>query len=216
MTRQPGLVKRLWYNWKMLQLPWRRRRLAGFDLEGNSYWEFKISKHAARTRRIVEYPGGVYHSDVNVPPQWIQWLRQTRFEAPTIQEQQLEVLRQERMKMLAAQADARWAAKPSAVDAPDKQQPVQVLESSDPNSSIRQMNVDQETRDRAELLSPVTEEENIQEEAPQIDAAPTLKTRKPMRTEPKDSPWDQAAAKGNPGDEWQPASWSPAPARRRS
>lgn len=43
---------------------------AGFDLQGNMYWEWKIVKHAARTRRIVEYPGGVYHSDVNVPRTW--------------------------------------------------------------------------------------------------------------------------------------------------
>jgi NADH dehydrogenase [ubiquinone] 1 alpha subcomplex assembly factor 2 len=41
--------------------------VAGFDLDGNSYWEWKIVKHAARTRRIVEYPGGVHHSDVDVP-----------------------------------------------------------------------------------------------------------------------------------------------------
>ncbi|KAJ4359814.1 uncharacterized protein N0V89_000370 [Didymosphaeria variabile] len=215
MTRQPGLVKRLWWNWKMLPLPWRRRKLAGFDLEGNTYWEWKIVKHAARTRRIVEYPGGVYHSDVQVPPQWAQWLRQTRFEAPTMAEQQAEALRQERIKMLAAQADARWAAKPSAVDAPDKQQPVQMLESRDPNTGIRQTNADQEIRGRVDPQPAVTEED-IEAEARQTDAAPTLKKRKPMRKEPKDSPWKQAAAKGNPGEEWQPASWSPAPARRRS
>lgn len=198
-----------------MPMPWRRRTLAGFDLDGNTYWEFKIAKHAARTRRIVEYPGGVYHSDVNVPPQWAQWLRQTRFEAPTIQEQQQEVLRQERIKMLAAQADARWAAKPSAVDAPDKQQPTQMLQSRDSSTGIKQTNIDQEIRDSAESL-PEVKEEHIQEEAPQSDAAPTLKKRKPMRTEPKDSPWKQAAAKGNPGEEWQPASWSPAPIRRRT
>ncbi|KAK7179971.1 hypothetical protein DPSP01_009860 [Paraphaeosphaeria sporulosa] len=215
MARQPGLVKRLWWSWKMLPLPWRRRTLAGFDLEGNTYWEWKIAKHARRTRRIVEYPGGAYNSDVHVPPQWAQWLRQTRAEAPTMEEQQAEAMRQERIKLLAAQADARWAAKPSAVDAPDKQQPVQMLESRDPSTGIRQMNADQETRDKAEPPKAVTEEA-IREEAPQTDAAPTLKTRMPMQTEPKDSPWKKAAAKGNPGDEWQPSSWSPAPARKRS
>ena len=143
--------------------------------------------------------------------QWAQWLR---FEAPTIQEQQQEVLRQQRIKLLAAQADARWAEKPSAVDAPDKQQPIQMLESADPNTGIRQMNTHQETRDRAEALFPATEE-RVQDEAPQTDAAPTLKTKQPMRTEPRDSPWKQAAGKGNPGEEWQPAPWSPAPARRK-
>ncbi|KAK3210095.1 hypothetical protein GRF29_44g1679242 [Pseudopithomyces chartarum] len=214
MTRQPGLVKKLWYTWKMVQLPWRRRTLAGFDLDGNTYWEFKIAKHAARTRRIVEYPSGVYHSDVNVPPQWAQWLRQTRFDAPTIQEQQHEVLRQERIKLLAAQADARWASKPSAVDAPDKQQPVHMLESRDQTTGISQpattTTTSSSTTTRAEPPPSVTED-SIQEHAP-----PKLKEEKPMQTEPKPSPWKPAAAKGNPGDEWQPASWSPAPARKRS
>lgn len=124
-------------------------------------------------------------------------------------------MRQERIRFLAAQADERWAAKPSAVDAPDRQQPVQMLESRDPNTGIRQMNADQDVRDRAEPQQAVTEED-IHTKAREDNAAPTLKKRKPMRKEPKDSPWNQAAAKGNPGQEWQPAPWSPAPARRRS
>lgn len=129
-------------------------------------------------------------------------------------EQQAEAMRQERIKLLAAQADARWAAKPSAVDAPENQQPVHMLQSRDPSTGIRQMNVHHGMRDAAEPRAPVTDEA-AEETAPQTDPAPTLKTRTPMKTEPKDSPW-RNAAKGNPSDEWQPASWSPAPARKRS
>lgn len=143
---------------------------------------------------------------------WMQWLRHTRFEPPTIADQEAEVYRQQRMKTLAAQADARWASKPSMLDAPDKQQPVQMLESRDPNTGFRQMNASQEIRDEAQSLQEVREEDI---EGNQADAAPTLKTRKPMQTEPKDSPWKQAV-KGNPGDEWQPASWAPGPAKRRA
>lgn len=51
---------------------------------------------------------------------WIQWLRHTRYEAPTINEQQLDEIRQTKIKQLAAQADARWASKPSYLDAPSK------------------------------------------------------------------------------------------------
>src|SRR5687767_11025223 len=112
----------------------------------------------------------------------MQWLRHTRYEAPTIADQQAEVYRQARMKTLAAQADARWAAKPSVLDAPDKQQPVQVLESRDPNRGVRQMNVE-EIRDEA--APPRTVGEGT-EEAAQTDDASSLKTRKRMRTEPKD------------------------------
>lgn len=109
------------------------------------------------------------------------------------------------MKVLAAQADARWAAKPSALDAPDKQQPVQMLQSQDPTSGIRQMNIDQDLRDNPELEGKAS----LKEE----DTAPTIKTRQRMRKEPKDSPWKQMPK--NPGDEWQPAPWSPGPAKRK-
>ncbi|KAF2689862.1 hypothetical protein K458DRAFT_382990 [Lentithecium fluviatile CBS 122367] len=212
MARTPGPIRRLWYNWKMMQLPWRKRWLVGFDLEGNTYWEFKDALHAGRKRRIVNYGQWIHHGDVNVPPVWMQWLRHTRAEAPTIADQQAEVYRQARIKQLAAQADARWAAKPSVLDAPDKQQPAQMLESRDPNAGVAQMNADLETTEKAE---PSRSEALNPEEAARTEDAPTLKTRKRMRTEPKDSPWQQVA-KGNPGDEWQPAPWSPGPAKRRT
>jgi NADH dehydrogenase [ubiquinone] 1 alpha subcomplex assembly factor 2 len=48
----------------------------------------------------------------------VQWLRYTREEAPTLEEQRLDVLRQQRMKVLAAEADARWAGKESFLVAP--------------------------------------------------------------------------------------------------
>merc|ERR1711900_56065 len=38
---------------------------------------------------------------------------------------------QRNLKILAAQADARWAAKPSFLDAPERSQPVPALESKD-------------------------------------------------------------------------------------
>ena len=142
----------------------------------------------------------------------MQWLRHTRYEAPTITEQRAEVQRQAQIKMLAAQADARWAAKASVLDGPDKQQPVQVLESRDPNAGVTQMNATVDASERR--AQPAVDQTT--EGATRTNDAPTLKTRKPMRTEPKDSPWKQKQnAKGNPGDEWQPASWSPGPAKRR-
>jgi NADH dehydrogenase [ubiquinone] 1 alpha subcomplex assembly factor 2 len=141
----------------------------------------------------------------------MQWLRHTRHEAPTIADQQAEVQRQAQIKMLAAQADARWAAKASVLDGPDKQQPVQMLESRDMNAGVTQMNADVAASEKA-ASSTV---EKHREEVAHLDGVPTLKTRKPMRSEPKDTPWKHMA-KGNPGDEWQPASWSPGPAKRRT
>ena len=142
----------------------------------------------------------------------MQWLRHTRFDPPTLVEQQADVIRQQQLKQLAAQADARWAAKPSFLDAPDKQQPTQMLQSRDPTSGIRQMAADQE-------LNPSRTPKKVDDvidETEESNDAPVLRTRQ-LRSEPKakDSPWKQST-KGNPGDEWTPDAWSPAPARRRA
>lgn len=89
MARNPGPIRRLWYSWKMMQLPWRRRWLVGmsrcsesspaqqsltgpgFDLEGNTYWEFKDALHSHRNRRIVKYGRRTHYGDVAVPRQYL-------------------------------------------------------------------------------------------------------------------------------------------------
>jgi len=125
--------------------------------------------------------------------------------------------------MLAAQADERWASKPSALDMPDKQQPIQPLQSRDPQSGVTQMNADQEVRDRIEPPQSLEEQEARPQAAE--DAAPQEMPRDPpvpsspsaapskrkSKKEPRDSPWDQA----EPPKDWQPQGWTPAPARRR-
>jgi NADH dehydrogenase [ubiquinone] 1 alpha subcomplex assembly factor 2 len=157
----------------------------------------------------------------------MQWLRHTRYDPPSIAEQQQDMVRQDRMKVLASQADARWASKPSALDSPDKQQPMQMLQSRDPDSGVTQMNADQEVRDRAEPPRTLEEQEAkpqsaVEESTPQdmprdppvpasSDAAPSTQAKRKTKKEPKESAWGQAEA---PKD-WQPQGWSPAPARRR-
>jgi NADH dehydrogenase [ubiquinone] 1 alpha subcomplex assembly factor 2 len=165
----------------------------------------------------------------------MQWLRHTRFEPPTVQEQQAELQRQQNIKLLAARADERWASKPSALDAPDKQQPIQMLESRDPKSGVVQTNAEQELRSRgpesrsAEASQQEEERpkndmrpdvtpgaEAPQEESGLTEEAPMFKAKKKMRPNkaPKeDSPWKQVVA-GNPGDDWQPKAWTPPPRRR--
>ncbi|KAA8626382.1 NDUFA12 domain containing protein [Pyrenophora tritici-repentis] len=140
MAGTPGPIRRAWYQWKMQRFPWRKKWLVGFDLQGNTFWEFKEALHALRNRRIAKYSRSTHLGDVQISPSWMQWLRHTRFEPPTVDEQHQDLIRQARIKQLAAQADARWAEKPSALDAPDKQQPMQMLQSKDPDSGVTQMN----------------------------------------------------------------------------
>ncbi|KAK7432788.1 hypothetical protein QQZ08_000650 [Neonectria magnoliae] len=117
-----GPVAQAWYQWKALRLPWRKRFLMGYDLEGNTYWEFRLTRGTEageRWRRIVNYPRSTHYSQVKVNPQWHQWLRYTRRDPPTLDEQQDDVVRQARIKVLAAEADARWEAKPRVMEAPE-------------------------------------------------------------------------------------------------
>jgi NADH dehydrogenase [ubiquinone] 1 alpha subcomplex assembly factor 2 len=165
----------------------------------------------------------------------MQWLRHTRFEPPTVAEQQQDLRRRETIKLLAARADQRWAEKPSALDAPDKQQPIQVLESRDPKSGVVQSNVDvgrEEARRRdtavpldvphqaeaaqkqAETASQQTVVPPAQAEAEQTPPAKSQFKKQKARKDPKDSPWNKAS-QANPGDDWQPKGWSPAPAARK-
>ncbi|KAL8713799.1 MAG: hypothetical protein Q9220_002326 [cf. Caloplaca sp. 1 TL-2023] len=107
----------LWLKWKSLQLPWRKRWLAGTDLNGNSYFYFRPTL-SQKPRRLLQQNPLVPYSDIQIPVQWHQWLRHTRPAPPSIQELQIDVQRKAELKQLAAAADARWASKPSVLDAP--------------------------------------------------------------------------------------------------
>lgn len=64
--KAPGALKQIWFKWKTLRLPWRRQFLAGSDLSGNTFWEFKDAMNAQRFRRIVKYAKAGHYSDVKI------------------------------------------------------------------------------------------------------------------------------------------------------
>ena len=137
--------------------------------------------------------------------QWMQWLRHTRFDPPSLAEQQADIVRQARIEQLAAKADERWVSKPSVLDAPDKQQPIQMLVSKDPKASVGQMNVEGQKPVDIPVQEGQKEEASRKAEQPQ----------KKVTEELKKSPWPKEPSRKNPGEDWQPASWTPQPARRR-
>lgn len=81
-------VRKLWWRWKSLRLPWRKKWLVGIkinsqsqfasthretgaDLSGNTFWEFKDQIAIGRMRRIVEYANAnVHYADVKVSRQY--------------------------------------------------------------------------------------------------------------------------------------------------
>ncbi|KAF9891971.1 hypothetical protein FE257_002935 [Aspergillus nanangensis] len=186
-------VNSLWFKWKSLRLPWRKSFLVGSDLKGNTYWEFKDALNANRFRRIVKFDPKTHYSDVQVSPQWHQWLRRVRDNAPSIEEQKADIVRQMQMKQLARLADERWASKPSYLDNPKTPKPrTPATGTSD-----------------ATLSSPQRNEEGIPDastttsDQPADNAAPAAKDK---------DPW--ATARGGPSENWEPETWAPKPTQR--
>lgn len=92
-------------------IPFRRKFFMGYDLFGNTYWEFTIDGNMQRLRRKLEpYQEQLFKADYfrTVPPQWLLWLRRTRIDPPTLEELINDQVRQQRIKILAQQADEKW------------------------------------------------------------------------------------------------------------
>ncbi|KAL3421952.1 hypothetical protein PVAG01_06108 [Phlyctema vagabunda] len=207
----PTALQRAWLRWRSLRLPWRKRFLVGLDLQGNTFWEFHDSlSHKHRMRRIVEYPRSVQLSEVNISPQWHQWLRHTRTDPPTLTEQSQDLVRQRNLKILAAEADRRWAAKPSYLDKPQSQSPLPAMggaAGSEGNlvSQNLKLNPDGVLSGIGNGLA--DQNERTARPPPQVRAS-DANARQPPKKEEKtteDDPWKKA--RGGPSEEWQPKAW---------
>jgi len=100
------------------------------------------------------------------------------------------------MKELARLADERWASKPSFLDKPQTQQPNPTLQSSQATENTTPDNVASIQNGSAPT-----------EQTPQPEPASTeTNTKTKTKTKKLENPWDKAV---NPGDDWQPDSWTP-------
>ncbi|KAK3902056.1 hypothetical protein C8A05DRAFT_15836 [Staphylotrichum tortipilum] len=230
---------RAWYKWKALRLPWRRQFLVGLDLQGNTYWEFldrgtplppsTPTQHPStnppvRWRRIVRPATGGSSARAThpsfyppVPPAWHSWLRHTRASPPSLAEQRAEVARQAEIKLLAARADARWAAKAKVME--DGKAGRKVLGEGAGVKAAPQPALD--TEQRAGPGSRVLmEEEGAGEKGTALRDNEAVDRREEtwrrMRQEAAEAkqhqkgpdPWKQA--RGGPSENWQPKAWEPA------
>ncbi|EAU36480.1 predicted protein [Aspergillus terreus NIH2624] len=187
-------VNSLWFKWKSLRLPWRKSFLVGTDLSGNTYWEFKDSLNAGRFRRIVKFHPKTHYADVQVTPQWHQWLRYLRPNPPSIEEQKNDLIRQAQIKHLARLADERWASKPSYLDKPQRQSPAPATGTTDAT------------------LNPPTRQDGGVAASAIGDSAPDSTTKDEAAPAQDKDPW--AKARGGPSENWQPEAWTPKTAQR--
>jgi NADH dehydrogenase [ubiquinone] 1 alpha subcomplex assembly factor 2 len=178
-------------------------------------------------RRIVQYPSSTHYSEIKISPQWHQWLRHTRYDPPSLIEQSQDLIRQENLKVLAAKADERWAAKPSFLDKPgtERGQPVPALEVDGvPKLETEAMEgpvksavgglEDQTTGTEAGSAVKAAEENETTPPRSNEQFEQNKRQKMPQKNE-KDNPWKQA--RGGPSEEWQPQAWdgNMAAARRR-
>ena len=137
---------------------------------------------------------------------WIQWLRHTRHEAPTINEQQFDEIRQAQVKLLAAQADARWASKPSYLDAPSKSVDFSPASPGDtpPIDTLSEADI-KETENGSTLHGHLAEKPLIEMESQDIIRA--KRARKEVR-------WEELTLGRSDGGP-QPQAWAPRSVKRR-
>lgn len=157
-------------------------------------------------RRIAEHGPRVHYSEIQttrqyfsriserrdstdmLAAQWHQWLRHTRNEPPSIQELRQDMERKSQLKILAKQADERWAAKPSVLDSPTA--------TSQARSATLPLN-----RESAEE-PPKSDDQRSEEDATsEVVADPRALPKR------KENPW--ATDRGGAGENWQPKAWSP-------
>ncbi|CZT07755.1 uncharacterized protein RAG0_13083 [Rhynchosporium agropyri] len=216
----PSTFTTLWFRWKALKLPWRKRVLKGLDLQGNTFWEFAdaLSADKHRMRRIVQYPPSTHYSEIKISPQWHQWLRHTRHEPPSLVEQSQDLVRQRNLKVLAAQADARWAAKPSFLDSPEKRQPLPATQIEDSTAGRVEGDAESMVSEQAaghtvaqdgntQKTQVADGNDRLNERLQQEEKKPNAEDRK------KDDPWKNVRA--GPSEEWQPSAWTGNIAPRR-
>lgn len=194
-------------------------------------------------RRIVQYPSNTQYSDVqgHISPAWHQWLRHTRNEPPSLTEQSQDLVRQRNLKILAAQADARWAAKPTYLDAPDKSQPRPSTRIRGPEGYSSKTDTEPHLergttslQSGGRLLS--GSEMEGTHSAGEGMLSTSVRTQQPGQVgrnsgnedtrsgeeqrkavvmaeeKRKDNPWK--TSRGGPSEGWQPEAWNPGPSKR--
>lgn len=162
-----------------------------------------------RWRRIVQYPRDTHYGEVKVPPQWHQWLRHTRDAPPSIPEQHAEVRRQQQMRLLAAEADARWAAKPSLLEHHAGGEGPGQVGAGQPLPALGSRGARGGGQGQEEVAIP---EEGTRRDAVASGAEQQQQSTAARDAEKKD-PWAQSR-RGGPSEDWQPQAWTP-PASKR-
>lgn len=183
MANKYPLWKRLLHKFQARRdVPFRNKFFVGYDLHGNTYWEFTVDGNMQRLRRKLEpYQESIFKSDYfeTVPPQWLQWLRRMKKDPPTLQELINDQARQVRIKMLAEQADRNWTAEKERLEAEQRHKLQQELQ-----------NVEAEKQQFEDINRKIVE-------AHKREAPMEKKSNSESEHEAKHNPWAEADEKAD-------------------
>jgi len=127
-----------------------------------------------------------------------------RKDAPSIQEQSLDVVRQRNLKILAAEADARWAAKGSLLERPKEARlPISADVARGENVVVEVANASSGFVQEAESAKTELAESQVQD-VTRLSSNKRPADQQEEKTPTKD-PWKRA--RGGPSEEWQPKAW---------
>lgn len=115
------------------------------------------------------------------------------------------------MKYLAAEADARWEAKPRMMDAPGEVngQPVPALESrSGGDAAAAAVTAKNRGQQAGETRS-----DHIASAEDQVGASKIPPPQEPKKSQKVEDPWKKHRPAG-PSETWQPQGWNPTSSRR--
>lgn len=168
-------------------------------------------------RRIVKSRGRVHHGDVQISPQWHQWLRQTRYDAPTIQEQYTDLERQQQLKHNARLADERWEAKAKYIEKPKEIPRGTTAWFSDQPGA--QQTSEQESARAPNIIEGLGIHSAVTSPGQESQRNETDGSKESKHVKPEDDPWGkerqrQKQTGSNPGAGWQPESWTPGSRKR--
>ncbi|MCH0629721.1 efflux RND transporter periplasmic adaptor subunit [Kocuria palustris] len=180
--------QRMMHRWKARRdIPFRKKFFCGYDLHGNTYWEFTLDGNMQRLRRKMEpWKPLLFKSDYfeTVPPQWLQWLRRTRFEAPTLEELINDQVRQQKIKVLAAHAESKWYEEKQRLEEEQKLKLQQELDRAKQDQEAYLKQYEQEQAEKHIPQDSTTEE-------PVLDTREKQSGKNNSESEPYD-PWKQA------------------------
>lgn len=217
--------RQAYLKWCSLRtVPFRKKFFIGYDLDGNTYWEFHNYNNPYRPRRIVEYrETNLNWVDYKMPPQWMQWLRYTRPHYPTLEELYNDKVRQEVLKLKVKAADERWKSIPLKDTKPESV--ADILQQKLEGQKHKQVNEQQASILKAsrpqEMFKPpksvedlTAEEQNAiksQQHEPQEKQTST-ETSEPKKDKYPEPP--KPIVQANPSDAFEPSTWNQKPMKR--